>query len=88
MGGPMDCEECLERLDPYLDRELSPEEFAEVKEHLDDCRGCESAFVVERVFLDQVRGSATSRVAPPEVRERLIVRIRRDVRAGPERTDR
>jgi len=75
----MDCEECRERLYPYLDRELSPTEFEEVKVHLDDCGGCDTAFVVERVFLDQLRGSATSDVAPPGVRERLIVRLRHDV---------
>ncbi len=79
MAGSMDCNDCLERLHPYLDRELSPAEFDEVRGHLADCHGCGSAFVVERVFLDQLKGSATSRVAPPEVRERLILRIRRDV---------
>lgn len=79
MGGSLDCDDCLERLDPYLDRELTPEEVEAVKGHLADCRGCESVFVVERVFLDQLKGSATTPVAPPEVRERLIVRIRRDV---------
>ncbi len=79
MGGDMGCEDCLERLDPYLDRELDDGELEEVRVHLERCGGCGSAFVVERVFLDQLRGSATSAVAPPGVRERLIVRIRRDV---------
>src|SRR5206468_13012646 len=46
----MDCEECRERIYPYLDRELSPTEFAEMREHLDDCGGCERTYVVERVF--------------------------------------
>lgn len=72
----MDCHECLERLYPYLDRELSPRELDEVRVHLEECGGCDAAFVVERVFLDHLRGSATSDVAPPEVRERLVVRLR------------
>lgn len=76
---PMDCDDCLERLFPYLDRELSAREFDDVRVHLDECGGCDSRFVVERVFLDQIRGSATSDVAPAGVRERLIVRLRRDV---------
>ena len=75
----MDCDDCRERLYPYLDRELSQKEFDEMKVHLDDCGGCDAAFSVERVFLDQLRGSATSEVAPSEVRERLIVRLRLDV---------
>lgn len=76
----MDCQKCRERLYPYLDRELSPKELDEVRVHLDDCGGCDSAFVIERVFLDRLRGSATSDVAPPGVRERLILRLRADVR--------
>ena len=76
----MDCNDCLERLYPYLDRELSPKELDEVKVHLDDCGGCDSAFVVERVFLERIRGSATSDVAPSGVRERLILRLRSEVR--------
>jgi mycothiol system anti-sigma-R factor len=75
----MDCHECLERLYPYIDRELEPSELDEVKAHIEDCGGCDSAFVRERVFLERLRGSATADVAPPAVRERLILRIRRDV---------
>jgi mycothiol system anti-sigma-R factor len=78
----MNCKECLERLHPYLDRELSATEIDEVRVHLEDCGGCDSAFVLERVFLDRLRGSATSDVAPAGVRERLILRLRTDVRRG------
>ena len=76
----MNCEECLERLHPFLDRELTATELGEVRVHLQDCGGCDSAFVLERVFLDRVRGSATSEVAPPGVRERLVLRLRSDIR--------
>ncbi len=79
----MNCQECHERLYPYLDRELGPEEVAKVREHLEECGGCESEVVIERVFLDRVRGSQTSDVAPPGVRERLIIRLRSDVRPRP-----
>ena len=72
----MECNDCLERVYPYLDRELSRGEFDLVRSHLDDCGGCDATFVVERIFLDQIRGSATSDVAPAAVRERLIVRLR------------
>ncbi|MBI2774239.1 MAG: zf-HC2 domain-containing protein [Chloroflexi bacterium] len=75
----MECDECRERLYPYLDRELSPREVEEVRVHLDDCGGCESSFVFEELFLERVRSSATSDVAPRAVRERLILRIRRDL---------
>lgn len=77
-----DCEKCLERLHPYLDRELSPSEVREVKVHLDECGGCESSFVAEHLFIERVRVSASSDIAPAEVRERLILRLRSDVRRG------
>ncbi len=70
------CDDCLERLHPYLDRELSDKELGEVRVHLDDCEGCESSFVLESVFLERLRGSATADVCPEEVRKRLILRIR------------
>lgn len=78
----MNCNECHERLYPYLDRELSPKELDQVRVHLDECGGCEHEFVVEGLFLDRLRGSATSDVAPAGVRERLILRLRADVRRG------
>jgi mycothiol system anti-sigma-R factor len=75
----MDCDECRERLYPYLDRELDPREFEEVRVHLEECGGCDRAYVVETVFVDRIRGSATAAVAPPGVRERLIIRLRGDL---------
>ena len=75
----MDCEECRERIHPYLDRELDPKEFDDMRLHLEDCGGCERMYVVERVFVDRVRASATANVTPAGVRERLIVRLRADL---------
>ena len=78
----MDCDECRERLYPYLDRELSEREVGEVRALLENCGGCESSFVLERLFLDRVRAAGTSDVCPTAVRERLILRIRQDLRRG------
>lgn len=76
--GHLGCDDCLERLHSYLDRELNAGELVEVRSHLDACDGCETTFVLESVFLDRLRGSATSDVCPEEVRERLILRIREE----------
>ena len=35
-----DCGEVIRELEPYLDRELSPEEWTTVQGHLDDCLDC------------------------------------------------
>lgn len=84
----MNCLECLERLYPYLDRELDAREVEEVREHLEECGGCASELVVERVFLDRIRDAGTSDLAPAAVRERLILRIRSEVARGSTRPDR
>jgi len=78
----MDCDDCLERLYPYLDRELAAGELEQVRRHLDDCHGCDRTYLLERLFLERVKGSATADVAPPAVRERLILRLRHDVHGG------
>ncbi|MBI3522476.1 MAG: mycothiol system anti-sigma-R factor [Chloroflexi bacterium] len=72
----MDCDKCLERLYPYLDRELDERELAEVKRHLDDCPPCEGSYVFERRFLDLIRDSCTQDVAPSALRERIVLRLR------------
>jgi mycothiol system anti-sigma-R factor len=77
----MDCADCLERLHPYLDRELSPTELAEVRVHLDDCGGCEDEFVVEERFLARVRDCCHEDVAPGALRSRIIARLRMELDA-------
>jgi len=41
------CDWCEEVLQPYLDRELSATEVAEVEHHLAACRWCEKRFTFE-----------------------------------------
>lgn len=84
----MDCDDLLEKLYPYLDRELSSAELEDVRSHLDHCDGCESSFVLERIFLDRIRSSATSDVCPTGVRERLILRLREVSSGGSASADR
>lgn len=72
----MDCDGCLERLYPYLDRELDESELAAVRAHLADCGPCEDNFVFERRFLDAIRDCCASDVAPKELRERIVLRVR------------
>jgi len=40
----LNCEECVERLYPFLDRELSEEEQRDVRTHLGLCRHCQHRF--------------------------------------------
>jgi mycothiol system anti-sigma-R factor len=74
----MDCDDCLERLYTFLDKELGAAERTEVARHLADCEDCEDNFVFEERFLEVIRDCGTADVAPASLRERLVERLRRD----------
>jgi anti-sigma factor (TIGR02949 family) len=66
----MDCEQCEEVLQPYLDRELSDGERAEAERHLDGCAYCRRRYRFEvelRRFVRQV----VDEPMDPGLRERL-----------------
>lgn len=37
----MNCDDCIDRLDPYVDRELTDDEIDEVRLHLAECSPCD-----------------------------------------------
>ena len=49
------CEQVFQRLDDFLDRELSAEEMRLVREHLDLCEACAMEHRFERRVLDDVK---------------------------------
>lgn len=49
------CREALERLDDYVDRELSPEEERRVRQHLKICRQCAQKFKFQQDLLVGMR---------------------------------
>ena len=74
----MDCTDCAERLYAFLDRELDPAEIVEVNTHLDHCAPCKDEFVVEERFLKHIHDACTGDRAPVELRERIVLRLRRE----------
>ena len=72
----MDCDDCVERLFAFLDTELSPAEIQQVRKHLEGCDDCDDEFVFEAHFLEQLRECCTSDVAPAELRQRVILKLR------------
>ena len=66
------CEECEERLYPFLDRELDPGEQLLVREHLSLCRQCLNRFRFEGNVLRSVGEVARSVSCPQEVRLRIL----------------
>jgi anti-sigma factor (TIGR02949 family) len=65
------CTEALQRLYEYIDRELSDEEQAEVRRHLDDCPPCRDRFMFEENVLRHVRRCCRDVSAPPSLVEKV-----------------
>ena len=67
----MNCQETLETLWQYLDKELDGGASSELQRHLEDCRQCFSKVEFERRLREIVRRSCAGEHAPPELRERI-----------------
>jgi anti-sigma factor (TIGR02949 family) len=68
---PVTCEDAFRKVDDYLDRELSAEELAHIRDHLDICAACASEFEFERSVLDGVRSKLRRVAAPPDLLSRI-----------------
>lgn len=67
----IDCEEAIDRLAAFLDRELEPPESAEVEAHLERCRSCYSRAEFERRLKERIRGDLRLDEVPAEFEERV-----------------
>ncbi len=72
----MDCSDCIERLYAFLDTELTEAERVQIRLHLEGCDDCDENFVFEARFLEHLRECCTSDVAPVELRQRVIAKLR------------
>lgn len=64
------CEKCEQMLQPFLDRELSPEEVVEAEAHLDACEYCRRRYRFEETLRSYVRLTASERM-PPGLLDRI-----------------
>ncbi len=76
MINKLSCDETFARLDDYLDRELTPEEAAEVRAHLDICHQCTSEFHFEAGVLEGLRAKLRRIQVPGGLAERISRAIR------------
>jgi|SRR5690349_2921522 len=70
------CRDVYGKVFPYLDRELSPLERAEVERHIAACPGCEEHFGFDGAVLRFVRQRATRALCPPDLQERFLAPFR------------
>src|SRR5581483_12267566 len=66
------CRDVYGKVFPYLDRELSDAERAEVDRHIAACPGCEEHFAFDGTVLRFVRQRAPRPLCPPSLQERLL----------------
>ena len=64
------CEECEKLLQPYLDRVLTDEEWAEAEVHLDECSYCRKRYRFEEEIRKFVRQAAVEEM-PPDLKQKL-----------------
>jgi anti-sigma factor (TIGR02949 family) len=72
----LSCEQVLEHLLAYLDRELDAATSAEIDRHLAECRGCFSRAEFERRLKARVAETGTAD-APESLRQRIKALIER-----------
>jgi len=64
------CGDCESMMQPYMDRMLSDQEYAEATEHLEACPPCGKRYRFEEELRKFVR-VATDEPMPPSLREKL-----------------
>jgi mycothiol system anti-sigma-R factor len=67
----VNCHECVEKLETYVDRELSETDVENMKRHLADCPPCEDQYQFEAGLRRLVRVCCGQGEAPPELRAKL-----------------
>jgi mycothiol system anti-sigma-R factor len=67
----MNCSECKEKLDRYVDRELNSTEVLELKLHLEDCPPCADQYEFHAHLKRLVKVSCDRDEVPAAFREKL-----------------
>ncbi len=68
----INCRMTIERLYPFLDRELSEQEILDVQEHLNRCPPCAKHFEYEQGVLRFVGTAGRTVCAPSELLDRIL----------------
>jgi mycothiol system anti-sigma-R factor len=67
----MRCEECADKLDRYVDRELTNTEALEVQLHLEGCGECMENYEFQAHLKRMVKHSCECDTAPTTLRDKL-----------------
>ena len=70
------CDEVLEQVYVYLDGEIGPDDYAKIREHLDECGPCLRQYGLDQAVKALVARSCGCDLAPEELRAKVLMRIR------------
>ena len=74
------CMEVFNRLDDYLDRNLSDAEIALVARHLDECLVCASEYRFEATVLEGLKTRLRRVEVPPHLLSSIMLRLQAESR--------
>ncbi len=63
----LSCEEVFQRLDDYIDRNLSTDEIRRVQAHLEDCVVCAGEYRFEATVVREIRERLQRIAGPPDL---------------------
>jgi anti-sigma factor RsiW len=76
------CDDCLSRIDFYLDDELREDDLEIFKRHIDLCASCREELDWRHLFVERVRSSRPLYVAPSEFRDRISQMLEQEQESG------
>ena len=70
------CQEAMDRLDDYLDKDLTPDVKSELEAHLKLCDHCTEEFGLRSAAQDHLRCKLQSEKCPDALRASILARLR------------
>jgi mycothiol system anti-sigma-R factor len=71
----INCSDCVQALNSFIDRELTDEDIVQVRRHLDDCGGCLHLYQFEDSLRRLVRVRCQEQGAPESLRTRITLTL-------------
>ncbi len=79
----MNCQEALQNLYEFIDRELDTATVEDIQAHLAHCDGCLGKFEAEKLFKEMLQAKAGGERVSEEMRARILARISSAPEASP-----
>ena len=71
----INCRDCLQALNPYIDRELSDDDITHVREHLELCGSCLHLYRFEESVRRLVRVRCQEQIAPESLKAKIALTL-------------